>query len=372
MERTWPGGRGGPPLLLAIALLISAAPGAGHIEYGARTLQMLVADADVVAHARVLALDGPEAIPVSGLGRPTLRAELLEVLKGDAPPGEIRFAQHGHGVAIYEPGEEVLLFLRRIERSRELDELAPAGVAWVSLQEHDEKYAVTPGAGALLLASVRAYAEVETIGDAAARLEALRQLTLLLLTSGDARLATSAVQGLVLAEGVPLLRAEDVATLEPALADPALPIGLRLALRVELERRGLLADPERWVGLLAETRGAERAAVIRAAGQRASAPVDQALLALLAGDDDDAAREAAVALGRPGNRVAVGPLDAALSGGDARLRMAAIRGLGRIGTPEARRVLERTARFHPDPDTRRRAGAEVATRARAAGERPEG
>ena len=55
------------------------------------------------------------------LRRPVVTAALEEVWKGEAPPATtVRFAQHGHGVAPYAEGEEVLLFLRRIERSREL------------------------------------------------------------------------------------------------------------------------------------------------------------------------------------------------------------------------------------------------------------
>ena len=66
-----------------------------------------------------------------------------------------------------------------------------------------------------------------------------------------------------------------------------------------------------------------------------------------------------MALGAPGNRAAVGPLSSALAGGDARLRMAAIRGLGRIAVPESRRALESAAQSHADAATRRRAAAEL-------------
>jgi len=41
------------------------------------------------------------------------------------------------------------------------------------------------------------------------------------------------------------------------------------------------------------------------------------------------------------------------------VRMAAIRGLGRVATPGAKQVLVKTAAAHPDAATRRRAGAEV-------------
>jgi HEAT repeat protein len=83
------------------------------------------------------------------------------------------------------------------------------------------------------------------------------------------------------------------------------------------------------------------------------------LAQLLEGSDAAAAQAAAIALGTPGNASAVAPLSRALASGDARLRMAAIRGLGRIGSPEARRALEQAAEAHADADTRRRAAAEL-------------
>jgi HEAT repeat protein len=42
--------------------------------------------------------------------------------------------------------------------------------------------------------------------------------------------------------------------------------------------------------------------------------------------------------------------------------MAAIRGLGRVATPEAMRALESAAASHPDSETRRRARAELQKR----------
>jgi HEAT repeat protein len=71
---------------------------------------------------------------------------------------------------------------------------------------------------------------------------------------------------------------------------------------------------------------------------------------------------AAVSLGVPGNEKAVAPLGKLLGSSSERVRMAAIRGLGRIGTPSAQARLAQAAASHPDPDTRRRAGAEVAHR----------
>lgn len=346
--------------VLTLAWAVAGPPALAHIEFGAKTLPLLVAGADVVARARIVDARGVSPDPGSSLGRPTVRAELLEVFKGDAQPGAVRFAQHGHGVATYENGEEVLLFLRRAEHSAELSGLAGAGLAYVSVQEHDEKYLVGPKNAGPLFAAVRTYVQAPGIPEPELRLEALRQATLVLLTSGDPRLFTSALLGLTLAEDVPLITSADLPTLEPLLDDPALAIGMRLALLVELERRGLTGGPARWLALLDNTDGAARTAVIRAAGRHPGPEIASALLALLDGPDAVAAREAAISLGWPGNRAAVAPLDAALTRGDRPLRLAAIRGLGRIGTPEARGVLAETAAAHPDPETRRRARAEVA------------
>jgi HEAT repeat protein len=83
------------------------------------------------------------------------------------------------------------------------------------------------------------------------------------------------------------------------------------------------------------------------------------LIRILEGGDATAARVAAVALGTPGNVAATAPLARALESDDARLRMAAIRGLGRIATPAAREILESAAASHPDAETRRRARAEA-------------
>jgi HEAT repeat protein len=74
------------------------------------------------------------------------------------------------------------------------------------------------------------------------------------------------------------------------------------------------------------------------------------------------AAAAAIALGAPDNASAVEPLVGALSNASPTVRTAAIRGLGKIATPGARRALEAAASSHPDPKTRRRAQAEVRKR----------
>jgi hypothetical protein len=347
-------------LPVALACFAPAPRARAHIVYGTATLNRLVATSDVVARARILDAAGRVALEPTGTSRPVVEARLVEILKGSAEPGVVRFAQHGHGVAQFEDGEEVLLFLRRIESHRELARLASAGsVRFVSLQEHDAKFLLTPESREVLLLAARSYVRVGAIGDPAARHEALRRATLAQLASPDDRLAASAVRDLVLAEKPPLITEADLPVLEPILASSNTPIGVRVALLAELERRGMVDGPARWVELLRGTRGRELQSVIRAAGAHPSLPTQAVLREILAGGDPGAAAAAAMALGTPGDDAAVAPLRRALSEGDERLRMAAIRGLGRVATASARKALQEAADSHPDPATRRRARAEV-------------
>jgi hypothetical protein len=352
----------------AAVLAAAVAPhAAAHVVHGTTTLSRLVAESDLVVRVRVVeAQEGPLLLPGPAPGRPVVRAEVVETLKGVAPEpapaggrASVRFAQHGHGVADYAAGDDVIVCLRAIERSRELDELAASGLHFVSLQEHDENLAVTGAAGEALLAAVRAYAGLGAAGAPAERLAALRALTLELVGSPVPRLATSATRDLaLLGDDLPLGPA-DARRLAAIADDPAAPLAVRIGLLAELERRRLVDAPPRWAALVREARGAERVPAVHAAGAHPSAAVRDALVAVLRGDDPFAAEAAAVALGSPGNDAAVAALAQALAGGPPRLRGTAIRGLAGIGTPPARAALAQAAADHPDPDTRRRAAAEL-------------
>jgi len=294
-----------------------------------------------------------------------VEATLLEVLKGGAETGRVRFAQHGHGVAEFADGEEVLLFLRRIERSAELDDARLAAVVrYVSLQEHDARYPLAGESGERVVAAAGAYIAVEAIRDPAKRLGAQRQVTLEMLLSDEPRLALSALQDIVSHDSVELVTRADLPVLVARVQDGEAPIGLRVGLLAELQRRKLVEGPALWVELLRTTHGSDLAVAVRAAGVHPSAAVTVELVRILEGEDAAASRVAAVALGTPGNDAATAPLARALGSDDARLRMAAIRGLGRIGTAAAREVLESSAKSHPDPETRRRARAEASLLAR--------
>jgi len=341
--------------------LVAAAPVRAHIVYGRPTLLGLTLGADVVAHVRILEPNAQVVLPESGQRRGVVVAELRELLKGSLEPGApLRFATHGHGVAEYVAGEQAVVFLAGIERSRELDALAVTGLRWVSFQEHDARFVLDSSNRKPLLAALRGYVSAEGEGEPEARLRKQRAVTLALLTSGIPRLAESAVQDLAGAGEVPLVTVEDVPLLLERVVDsPEAPAGLRAALLSELARRGFVDGAPHWVRLLRTTSKPELLQVVRAAGQHPSPAVDETLVAMLGGDDSEIAAAAALALGTPAHADATPSLAASLDHPEPRVRMAAIRALGRIPTPAAQRALETAAAEHTDLDTRRRAAAEV-------------
>ena len=364
----------------AVATLWLAGAARAHVVYGTDTLRGLVVQSDVVARVRILdpgALDpGAPGLGVpdpgapeprvpdarapgvdAALGEPVVIAEVLERIKG-APasaPGPLRFVQHGHGVPVYAKNQETVIFLQKIERNRELSALA-GKVAWVSVQEGK----ALPGSSSVL-AALRAYAALEKL-PLAQQPQGLRQITVKLLASPDPMLASSAVRDVALLRDAPILTAEDLPALEQVLWNAATPIGVRVALLSELERRKLVEGPPHWVKLLRETRGADQIATVRALAAHPSAAVTHELVALLVSPDVLLVSAAAISLGVPGNEKAVEPLGKLLDSSSERVRMSAIRGLGRIGTPSAHARLAEAAASHPDPATRRRASAEVARR----------
>ena len=328
-----------------------AAAAHAHVVYGAKTLQGLVAEADVVLHARIAAVDRLVGASTArgAQARPGVEADVIEVLKGDLEGRRVRFAQHGHGVVRFEPGRETLLFLIDVARSRELDALGEAGLyEWVSIQEESDEYPLDPATRGRVLAAARGYIAANAAATPALRLTALRQATRDLLTSGNARLAASA--------------------LLPLLDDPGTAMGVRAGLLAELERRRLVEGADLWLRLLASGPAPrDRVTAVRAAAASSGAePVRARLIALVSDPDEEVAAAAASAIGRPGDAAAVAPLAAALGSGSARVRMGAIRGLGRIESPDAVRVLEAAAASHPDAATRRRAAAELRKRGAAA------
>jgi hypothetical protein len=344
---------------LALTLCLAGPPARAHVVYGTTTLRLLTLESDLVARVRILDPAAEVVIDEPRLRETVVVAEVLEPLKGSYAEKQLAFVPHGHGEPQYEKGEEVALFVQRIERSRELGGSPIAErVHWVSVQEAGAKFALDDTTRAGFASAVRAYAALETLPPEA-QLDALRRITVELLASPDPRLASSAVRDVVLAGDVPIVTNEDLPLLDPVLASPETPIGVRVALLAELERRGLVDAPPRWAELLRTTSGSDRLVVVRAAGTHPSEPVTKELVALLGSGDPQLVSAAAIALGAPGHEQAVAPLARLLGSDSARVRMAAIRGLGRVGTPGAREALAQAAASHPDEATRRRAAAEV-------------
>lgn len=330
---------------------------------GTKSLHLRVAEADLIVRGRVI---DPNAIFVSADGRTRrelVEIEVLEILKGhamDAP--RIRFAQDGHEVARYRAGQRALFFLEPITDSRELRALAvPGGPTHVSGQEHDELFLVDAPKGDVLLSATKNLIASGTAATGIERVALIRRATLDLLTSGDSSLAASALASLVLAPDAALLTPADLPRLEKLLSDPMVSIGFRAGLLAELERRGLMKGPDRWAVLLDSASPSELPTAIRAAGMHPSEPVKRRLLSLLENPDTPTAiaAESAMALGAFRGEDVVKALAAALAKEEPRLRNAAIRGLGQLGSPTAQSVLDHAATAHADPATKNRARAEL-------------
>jgi hypothetical protein len=349
--------------VLVLLIGTAASVASSHVIMGTKSLHLRVVEADLIVRARVI---DPDAVFVSADGhtrRELVDIEVIEVLKGQRPDAEgLRFAQDGHEVARYRVGQQALFFLEPIADSRELRALAvPGGPTHVSGQEHNELFLLEGPHADVLLSATKDLIASETAATGDERVARIRRATLNLLTSGDPALAASGLASLVLSPDAALLTVGDLPRLEAVLGDPMVSIGFRAGLLAELERRGLAGGPGRWVALLDSASPSELATAIRAVGAHPSEPVKQRLLALLVNPDapPTIAAEAAIALGAFHEADVVVALANALATGDARVRNAAIRALGQMGTPDARSTLDQAANSHADPATKRRAEAEI-------------
>ena len=157
-----------------------------HFDRGHR--QAVTLQSDLVVRVRIVDPDDEIALAKPRVRETLVVAEVLESLKGKPPEGRLRFVQHGHGVPKYAKGEEVALFLQRIERSRELGASPIAKhVSWVSTQEAGAKFLLDDATRADFAAALRSYAALEKLPPAQ-QLERLRRITVELLTSPDRRI----------------------------------------------------------------------------------------------------------------------------------------------------------------------------------------
>lgn len=352
-----------PWKLVVLAFLVLGSPAAPAAAQGPASLRQLIGDADTVVAARV-------AVPHSELesgGRlyPVVHVEVVSTLKGNAAPGPLAFANVGTGATGFVAGEEVLLFLRHIERVAELAATSlQARLRYVVISNAGERIVLTPASRPVLTDAVRRYAVLEGIPDFETRGEALRALTLELLKSGNPVLIASVMRDFAPGGDASALTLADLPAMVPLIENDRTPIGTRIAIVAELERRGLVFGPARWVRLLRTSEGADLLAVIRAVGEHPSAGVNAHLIPLLNDRDLAIATAAATSLGIPGNVEAVRPLTACLARYDEPLRYAALRSLARIGTQSARQAIELIAARHPDANLRIRAETEAIILAR--------
>ena len=349
---------------IGFALVLAAGSAGAHVIMGTKSLHLRVVESEAIVVGRVV---DPQALFVSEdarTRRQLVEIEVVETLKGAVGAERLLFAQGGHDVARYGVGQEALFFLHPIAKSRELAALAvPGGPTHVSSQEHDDLFPIGGASGAVLLQATRDLVVSESARSAGERVGLIRKATLDLLTSGDTQLGHAALASLVLAPDANLVSREDLPRLERILDDPKLSVGFRAALIAELERRQLVDGPARWTALLQNATPSQRPTAIRASAAHPSEPVERYWLAQLSDPSSTTAVkvEAAIALGTSRHARAVQALADALASDEPRLRNAAIRGLGRVGSAEAASALERIARTHADPGTRRRALAELRT-----------
>jgi hypothetical protein len=359
-----------PTVVSAIVLTIASignadpiAPATAQPAAGAISLRRLTRDADAVVTARVTAARAE--VDAGGVAYPVVHVEVLSALKGAGTPGPLAFVNVGAGTVGYVDGEEVLLFLQHLDRVAGLAATPLQGrLRYVVVPNAGEKLVLTPWAKRPLTNAVSRYVAVDTIPDPELRGEAIRSLTLDLLKSGEPVLIASVMRDFEPGGDAAALTLEDLPAMVPLIESPRTPIGTRIALVAELERRGLVFGPARWVRLLRTSKGTDLLAVIRAVGEHPSAGVTGQLVPLLRDRDPAIVDAAASSLGVPGNVDAVRPLAAALAPENPTLRRTILRSLSRIGTQSARQTLELVAARHPDPELRARAETEAIILAR--------
>jgi hypothetical protein len=345
--------------LLVLGALLLGGSAHGHIIPGSVTLQQVTRAADVVAVAIIADPGVILEFKDPPLRRKVVDAELVEVLRGEAKRGPVRFVPHAHGGAEYARGEEVLVFLQHIDRNREYSKTPLAGaVRYAGIDDIGDHITLSTTSRDAFIAAVRDYTAAFSL-NGTEQTRAIGQVTLKLLGSKEPKLAAFALRDLALAGSAPLITEADLPELDRLIGDASRPIGVRVALLIELDRRKLVDAVPRWVRLLRETRAAELPDVARGAGKSAHPDVTRELVRWMEGGDRQAAAAAAEALGSRNHPTAVEPLTRALASDDGPLRRAALRSLGKIASPEARMALKHAAESHPDPDTRRLARTEL-------------
>ena len=329
---------------LVLSLVFLAGSGA-DAHFGERTdsLWGFVSRSDVVVIGAVAASQrfeekGHTTLP----GAVRLRVE--EVLRGEAPSGDVGILVDGIHQPRYAEGERVLVFAGRRDGLLR------------SLQSRSEKVALD-GVEDPAIDAVRRYAAIAAEPDAAKRLEALTAMTLELLQSPVPRLHQDAVFDL---SRTALLDDRLTDARVGALARIALGASTPLVVREGIAHKlGVLAerghesalDPLRRLAV-APGNPAVRVAALHALRRAARPEARPELVAALGADDPHVRRAAIEALAALGDAPAIAAVAGRTDDPDPRVRFEAIRALVRLGSSEANAVLARL-RERDDPDLRR-------------------
>ena len=227
---------------VVVALVLLAGEARAHVVYGPPTLFAAGSRSRRGrrrAHRPIADGSSPPHAPRAR--RPDRDGDGARDAEGRRRAGCLTFVPQGHGVAEYADGEEVVLFLQRIARSASSPRTAGRRSRGVGLASGERRRLVLGVGDDAFLAALRAYAAIEALPSAAARLAGLRRVTFELLASHEPRLAASAVRDLALAGDAPLVARRRRPGARPRCSTTtAVAIGARIALLAELERRRLV------------------------------------------------------------------------------------------------------------------------------------
>jgi len=344
---------------LAAALL--AADAAGHVVFSRGSLRQFLQHSAVSLRVAfvsdVRTWEGPD-----GDRQEYFRVRVFERLAGRGPSaGELDFFPHAEGFPAYGRGDRALLFLERTEQRPEFAGLARR-FPWFSVQDAGEEWILEPGSREDALAWARELAA--WLAGGGRELAGLRALVVRGLRADAAAVGAVALKKLVRSGSLPGMLDDPDAVAEVAgvLRDAPLRIGERGGLFALLATRPGFDPGLQLPVLRARASGVrERVVLVRQLAGVPHPAVDAWLAALATHEEPRLRRAAVAAQARRGARADLALLERALGDPDSQVARAAIRSLGSLEAPAARRLLEEVA-SGADPERARWAAAELRRR----------
>lgn len=344
-------------LLLWLGLAVQA-----HIDAPRISLTQLFMAADLVAIARVDSVEMRSFAEAGEEGK-EMRYEVVTASVSDQYKGEfgqqIEFFQYAHGHAFYRAGDRAVLFLQALGPEHQLSAIGRIGdIHYVSHQVRSTEHRLTESEMADYRWVLQSYADLAASKEPDTGLETVSGILLRMLQSDSPALMESALLDWSAAGPGIAFGDADIAGLERVVRDTTKPVGLRLALLRELNRRGR-SDGTVWVWLLANESDDNLSIVLAALQNYENIQLREPLLAMLDGSSPQVTEGAARALGHPVYLGAEQPLHRLLLSDDQRLSYAAVQGLAGIDSPRSRAMLAEAAERHPNPRVRRMISARL-------------